>query len=1084
MTSLLQMTEQELAQHEAREGFAAVPALAVAGTSAALALGGMLLRYAPGDDVPIRGMDQLGGQLALSLAVFIGMLGTAWLVQSVLMKRLQWAVLLSLLIHFVIGFMLRTVMVDVPVASLAELGADVVRVEEVTLPDYGGAESLSTEPQEWERPTDVDVAESEQHQLQRQTAEISPEAEPEKVNIVRDVTAAAIPERQQQEQELDVARRTEMNRRSQPVEADAPEQLQAPEVRSTEATEPTLEARAMERLESELQAASRSETVPAERRPEVTATEIAPRSTVRPQEVMELAEQQQQSQRRAAEALAAEAAAESVTLPDTAEAPAMTVVTRNLDAPRQANPRLNDLPRSASDAASASRQMQVPTVNPAQTSSAVEVAISAPSAGPSGSVPRTSSAQSRGVAAAQTAAESVAVPSISGPTAPNLAAAQGTGVARGDVSVPTGAASGGGAPATRLQSAATSVASTAASRGRGMQVGPQLGQEVSAELTNGTGAQGGSRQLPSAAGTRAEGVTVAAVGNGGGATERVLAAGPSSAASGVGRSGTDLPVNSGRGTASATGQTGPSTGSRAMAATVAGRGRLADAATESGVELGSVISGQRNGNDSAMAPRAGPGIALPSAALRAEQSGDLVIAGPQVPMSGQAAAGGVAGRLTGPRVASVPRRSAGLPGISGPAANTRVARRQSTLPGMQIAGGVSSRPLSEVSRPKLATRREVAGLIKRTVPGISNIPTERISAAFSMRTPEARAEAVTKLGGNDRSEKAVDRGLAWLAAHQSAAGSWSIHSMHCRDHDCGGHGSYDADPAATGLALLAFLGAGHTTAIGEYSEVVAAGLNWLIDNQASDGDLFAAETEFARFYSHGIATIALCEAYGMTRDRRFQEPAQKAVDYIVASQHPRFGGWRYQPQFESDTSVSGWQLMALKSAEMAGLSVPRSAYDGVRRWLDAVEDKEAPGRFAYHPTKQVTEPMTAEGLLMRQYLGADRTDPALQAGASFLQQRLPRADARNVYYWYYATQVMFHMQGEHWEAWNASLRDILEASQDTTGPSQGSWSPDLPTKDTWGNSGGRHYVTCLNLLMLEVYYRHLPLYIELSPDVP
>ena len=125
--------------------------------------------------------------------------------------------------------------------------------------------------------------------------------------------------------------------------------------------------------------------------------------------------------------------------------------------------------------------------------------------------------------------------------------------------------------------------------------------------------------------------------------------------------------------------------------------------------------------------------------------------------------------------------------------------------------------------------------------------------------------------------------------------------------------------------------------------------------------------------------------------------------------------------------------------------------------------------------------MTAEGLLMRQYLGARRDNNAVQAGASYLRQRLPRSESRDVYYWYYATQVMFHMQGEYWETWNAVTARHAGRLAGKRWP--GPWqleSRQLPTKDTWGRSGGRHYVTCMNLLMLEVYYRHLPLYIELD----
>lgn len=340
---------------------------------------------------------------------------------------------------------------------------------------------------------------------------------------------------------------------------------------------------------------------------------------------------------------------------------------------------------------------------------------------------------------------------------------------------------------------------------------------------------------------------------------------------------------------------------------------------------------------------------------------------------------------------------------------------------------------------------------------------------------------MSKLGGSDASEAAVARGLEWLANHQFAAGNWSIHDSNCKDHNCGGHGSYESDTAATGLALLAFLGAGHTHRSGEYQEVVQRGLAFLLERQGSDGDLFRAETEFCWLYSHGMASIALCEAFGMTKDSRLKQPAQQAINFIVAAQHPEYGGWRYRPQFESDTSVSGWQLMALKSAEIAGLNVPKSAYARVGTWLNSVEKADAPGRFSYHPTKATTPSMSAEGLLMRQYLGAGRSDDQLLAGASFLKQRLPREDARDVYYWYYATQVMFHMQGNHWDSWNGALRDMLVGSQDKAGPERGSWDPAGTNKDAWGQSGGRHYVTCLNLLMLEVYYRHLPLYLELQP---
>jgi hypothetical protein len=218
----------------------------------------------------------------------------------------------------------------------------------------------------------------------------------------------------------------------------------------------------------------------------------------------------------------------------------------------------------------------------------------------------------------------------------------------------------------------------------------------------------------------------------------------------------------------------------------------------------------------------------------------------------------------------------------------------------------------------------------------------------------------------------------------------------------------------------------------------------------------------------------------MTRDPQLREPAQKSTDFIVAAQHPQYGGWRYRPQFESDTSVSGWQVMALKSAEMAGLTIPSQVYSGVSRWLESVQGKTIRGAYSYHPSREESLAMTAEGMLMRQYLGAPRNDPTLLAGGDYLRNHLPRLAERDAYYWYYATQVMFHLQGDYWTEWNRQLRDLLVSTQIKDGGSAGSWDPQIPAGEKWGAAGGRVYVTCLNILMLEVYYRHLPLYIELQ----
>jgi hypothetical protein len=185
-------------------------------------------------------------------------------------------------------------------------------------------------------------------------------------------------------------------------------------------------------------------------------------------------------------------------------------------------------------------------------------------------------------------------------------------------------------------------------------------------------------------------------------------------------------------------------------------------------------------------------------------------------------------------------------------------------------------------------------------------------------------------------------------------------------------------------------------------------------------------------------------------------------------------------------------VMALKSAQMARLDVPEEVLRNASRWLDGAQ-ADGGARYAYNPLAPDTDleregrrtnlPMTAEGLLMRMYLGWDRNHSALNAGARYLLENLP-ADGtgtnptRDLYYWYYATQVMFQLQGDAWKTWNGRLESLLVTSQAKTGPLAGSWDPNRPVRDRWAHAGGRIYVTALSLLMLEAPYRHLPLYGE------
>lgn len=334
-----------------------------------------------------------------------------------------------------------------------------------------------------------------------------------------------------------------------------------------------------------------------------------------------------------------------------------------------------------------------------------------------------------------------------------------------------------------------------------------------------------------------------------------------------------------------------------------------------------------------------------------------------------------------------------------------------------------------------------------------------------------RARLAAQYGATEASEAAVEKGLRWLSVHQLSDGSWRLnHSArdNC-DGQCGNPGLVESPNAATGLALLAYLGAGYTAQAGSYQSEVQAGINFLVRRQQSSGNLADLN-----MYAHGIATTALAEAYGMTGDPQLQKPVEKAVEFIVRSQHVR-GGWRYYPGNPGDMTVTGWQLMALKSAELAGVEVPAKVWEKAGKFLDSISDSDG-AYYTYLPPLRSRDPVirlpspTAIGLLMRMYQGWPRDTGVLDQGSEWLFNRGPSQN--DIYFNYYSTQVLHHLRSPLWEEWNNELRDYLVATQAQQGHEEGSWF----FEEKHGSQGGRVYTTALAIMTLEVYYRYLPLY--------
>ncbi len=352
---------------------------------------------------------------------------------------------------------------------------------------------------------------------------------------------------------------------------------------------------------------------------------------------------------------------------------------------------------------------------------------------------------------------------------------------------------------------------------------------------------------------------------------------------------------------------------------------------------------------------------------------------------------------------------------------------------------------------------------------------------FGNRDPSGHRLAMIGGSATKQGDLAIAAALNWFYRHQESGGSWSLSHFahHCKGRECRGASNIRADAGATALALLCFLAAGQTHKTdGPYRDAVQRAVFWLIKRQTSDGDLSAGAEQ--PMYSHGLATIALCEAYGMTKDPKIGNPAQAAVAFIERAQNRDTGSWRYEPQrHDGDTSVFGWQVMALKSAQMAGLAVSSFNLENCHRWLQLVAKGDHRGLFCYQYGREPGPAMTAVGLLCRQYLGAKANDADMIEGKEYLRAHPPENSdnaIRDTYYWYYATQVMFNLGGPEWFQWNRNMRRVLTQTQCQSGCAMGSWDPERPAPDIWGMKGGRLVTTTLSALTLEVYYRYLPLY--------
>jgi outer membrane biosynthesis protein TonB len=408
--------------------------------------------------------------------------------------------------------------------------------------------------------------------------------------------------------------------------------------------------------------------------------------------------------------------------------------------------------------------------------------------------------------------------------------------------------------------------------------------------------------------------------------------------------------------------------------------------------------------------------------------------------------------------------------------------------------------------------------------------------ALSQRSGAARGETARARGGSPASEAAIERGLLWLARHQAANGAWLFEHPHCIDPFgrpsqqclCRTKGYIEGHTkASTSIALLPFLGAGNTHLDGPYKEVVYRGLEQLktildieLKELHPDNPNFVS-TFSGDLYGYGLTTLVMAEAFGMTGDPDLERYVNALTVFLARHQHP-LGGWRYELGQPGDITVTGWQVVALKSSQLAGAAVHSDIFRQADKFLDSLTPPaplSRPGRtqvvankvggmnrdptryhylasFANSTTREPGECTSAVGLLCRLYTGWSSNDPSLLKGVNQLLKSNTHP-ALLLYRNFYLAQILLHIDHPAWEQWNRRNRDYLVRMQvtETTRMNQrnpafgsppceiGSWYLTNPNGTTKNAIRDRHLApagrlahTALAILTLEVYYRLLPIY--------
>ena len=325
-----------------------------------------------------------------------------------------------------------------------------------------------------------------------------------------------------------------------------------------------------------------------------------------------------------------------------------------------------------------------------------------------------------------------------------------------------------------------------------------------------------------------------------------------------------------------------------------------------------------------------------------------------------------------------------------------------------------------------------------------------------------RLARLTAAGGKREMDRSVLNALRWIKTQQKPDGSFGT----------------KFPIAMTSFALLAYSGHCETVDSPEFGKSVKAAIEYLLAVSEKGKGYITTSRDRNLSYEHGIAMYALAEAYSMNKNARARfkriSPALKIGIPIVIEGQTNGGGWLYSygSNGTGDLSVSGWNIQALKAAELTGLKfsgLDRAKQKAVRYLRSAEDPNGTDGYFRYRVTdgQKGKLSLTGVGAYSARMLGAPSKleDKSLNL---IISKNPKNFNPDKAYSWYYHSLAAFQKQGKHWRDYNSTYQQVMANTQEKNG----SW----PASAGHGQVGqdGKLYSTCLCTLMLEVYYRYLP----------